>query len=372
MAGGAKGSYAQDKTLSNSGIQKMKSQVEAQADPRLQQMLQGISSGKVKWQDAISGMSKNRNSELDSLQKAMEAKWAESDKIAKQHFREFAGGRAEQEARRVDMLKQGEAISDQMNNLKKDAGYDKQMQDQLFVDPQTGSLIAADQVQNNPLLSGMFGKGGMQDRMLAEEKDLSSRGWSLQPEDHEAYGQASDETARMFGQEEGSLARALASRGLASGPNGAAAVGFSGLAGNKSERLASAQRKIANDRMKMNQERLQSVRNAALQGNQQGMSALNQQFDRNMQGVNSSKDDWKNSAAAAAQEQDFENTRFGQIESTRGPNLMEAGSAALGTAAKAALGAATGGASLAAEGAADSLGSAAKAVKNKPRVDPYI
>ncbi len=153
------------------------------------------------------------------------------------------------------------------------------------MDPRLGSRLASQQVQDDPLSSGYFGKGGLSDRMLDEEKELASRGYSMQPEDHEAFGQASDEIARMSGQEEASLGQALASRGLASGPNGAAAVGFSGLQGNKFERLAGAQRQIASDRMKSNQERLSAVRNQSMQLGEQGQQALSNQFDRNMKGI---------------------------------------------------------------------------------------
>lgn len=65
--------------------------------------------------------------------------------------------------------------------------------------PASGSKLAQDQVQSDSLLSGLLGKGGSMDQALGEEKNLASRGYSLQPEDYEAYGQASGDIARLFG-----------------------------------------------------------------------------------------------------------------------------------------------------------------------------
>jgi hypothetical protein len=197
----------------------------------------------------------------------------------------------------------------------------------------------------------VFGEGGLNDRILSEEQDLAKRGFSLQPEDYEAYGQASNETARMFGQEENSLAQALASRGLSAAPSGAAGVAFSGLMGNKHERLASAQRKIADDRMKMNLERLNSARNFAMEGNKLAQAAVGDQFARNRQGVNDYNNTLKDSANAARMAQEQENVGFEQVEATRGPTLGEVATGVLGGAASAGLGAATGGIGAAAGGA---------------------
>ncbi len=202
------------------------------------------------------------------------------------------------------------------------------------VDPRLGSVLAAKQVQDNPLSAGYFGKGGMSDRMLDEEKDLSSRGYSMQPEDNEAYGQASDEIARLGGQEEASLSRALADRGLAAGPNGAAAVGFSGLQGNKFERLAGAQRKIAGDRMKSNQERLTAVRNQSMQMGKQGQDALNDQYTRNLQGIQDRRKGFESAEAAGVDMQNQNNQSQMFKEKTKKPGaageIMAAGGAALG------------------------------------------
>jgi hypothetical protein len=145
-------------------------------------------------------------------------------------------------------------------------------------DPLQSSRIATQEVMNNPMLSQLFGKGGALERANSEEQSLASRGYSLQPEDHEAYGQASGDIARMFGQQEQSLAQALASRGQSSA--GAAGRSFAGLQGNKMEQLAGLQRKIADDRMNMNMQRLGQTRNFLSQMGNQGQQAIQQQYGR--------------------------------------------------------------------------------------------
>lgn len=156
--------------------------------------------------------------------------------------------------------------------------------------PLTGSKMASDQVRADPLTSGLLGKDGSLDRALGEEKDLQSRGWSLQPEDYEAYGQASGNIARMFGQQEQSLAQSLADRGLASGNSGIAQQQFSGLMGNKNEQLGQMQMQIAQQRMQTNMQRLNDTR-GYLQGlGNLGQTAVQNQYNRNLAGVNAYND----------------------------------------------------------------------------------
>jgi hypothetical protein len=213
----------------------------------------------------------------------------------------------------------------------------------IAMDPLTGSKMATEQVRDNPLFSGTFGEGGLQERMLAEEQELASRGYQLQPEDYEAFGQASDETARLFAQEEGALAQALAERGLASAPSGAAGVGFSGIMGNKLERLASSQRKIAADRMEMNRQRLNDVRQQSLQASQQASGLLQDQFGRNQAGVQDYRQMLRDSASGQqqiAEQKGMDLDNQIKAESMEGPGLGEI----LGAAGGMALGSAAGGA----------------------------
>lgn len=151
-----------------------------------------------------------------------------------------------------------------------------------YYNPESATQVATGQVQSNPMLSGVFGQGGTMDRTNKEEQDLASRGFSLKPEDYEAYGQASGDIARQFGQSDQSMAQALSDRGLSN--SGAAGAAFTGSQGNKMEQLAGIQRKIANDRMNMNMQRLGQTRNFLSGLNQQAGNEIGNQFGRNIQG----------------------------------------------------------------------------------------
>lgn len=165
------------------------------------------------------------------------------------------------------------------------SGQQSAIWDKFQTDGVTGSKLASQQVQSNPILGKIFGQGGLQDRTLQEEQDLSKRGYSLQPEDYEAYGQASGQLANLFGQQEQGLAQSLADRGLASSSNGAAAAGYAGLQGNKFEQLAGLQRNIADNRMQMNLQRLTQTRQMLNQMTDQGTKAINDQYGRQLSGV---------------------------------------------------------------------------------------
>lgn len=167
---------------------------------------------------------------------------------------------------------------DQILNLLRYQGSD------AAIDPLKSSQIATEQVQNNPVLAGLFGKNGSLARAGQEEQNLVSRGYSLQPEDFEAYGQASDNIARQFGQTEQNLAQMLSSRGLSASPM--AGQSFSGLMGNKNEQLAQMQRKIADDRMKSNMQRLSDTRNFLSNLGQQGANAIQDQYGRQLASEN--------------------------------------------------------------------------------------
>lgn len=137
-------------------------------------------------------------------------------------------------------------------------------------------------IQENALLSGLFGKEGLQSRLGTEEQRLATQGYQLTPEDREAYGQASGDISRLFGTQEQAAAQSLASRGLASAPSGVAGATFSGLQGNKMEQLAKAQTAIADRRMQNTMQRLNSTRQMMSDlGNQAG-GLLNQQFNNRL------------------------------------------------------------------------------------------
>lgn len=185
-------------------------------------------------------------------------------------------------ADRVNQYSSGnQSLSDYMSNY----GSNNAAVSGLVMDPLAASRLATDQVQNNGVLGQVFGKGGSLDQATNQVKDLSTRGYSLQPEDYEAYGQASNQIAREFGQSENSLAQSLADRGLAGGGGGVVGSDYAGLAGNKTEQLAAQQRGIAEQRMNMNLQRLTNMQQSQANLAQQGANDINQQYGRNAQTV---------------------------------------------------------------------------------------
>lgn len=162
---------------------------------------------------------------------------------------------------------------------------------QQAMNNQPTSAGATGAVQSSPIFSQLFGDKGTLSRTTQEEQDLANRGFSLKPEDYEAYGQASGNVARMFGQQEKGLAQALADRGMSN--SGASAIQFSGLQGNKMEQLAGLQRQIADDRMKMNLDRLNSTRgfltNMGNQAQQAVQGEYGRQLDTNQNQYNQSR-----------------------------------------------------------------------------------
>lgn len=206
-------------------------------------------------------------------------------------------------------------------------------QTKLATDAITGSRFATEQVQNNPILSKLFGKGGAMERADTEEQDLAKRGYNLQPEDYEAYGQASGNIARMFGTQEQSLAQSLANRGLAAAPSGAAGVEYTGLAGNKMEQLANQQRQIADQRMQMNLQRLNATRNYLSGLGNQAENAINQQYNRQLAGAGEQRSALENaSQLTTAQNAEANNAGLASMQnkqSQKGQTLGEAFGAGL-------------------------------------------
>ena len=210
-----------------------------------------------------------------------------------------------------------------INKAASDAAGNSDLQGALsqINNPNTSSKYATDQVQGNSLFSGMFGKGGYQDQLQNEHQNLSQNGYSLTPQDHEAYGQASDNAARMFGQEGNQVSAQLASHGLAAGGSGGAGVAFSGLAGNQNEQLAQAQRSIASDRMNMNLQRLNSVRGAITNTQAQAQSALGQQENQNQRGVDNYNNLQQSALNAGEANQNQENNQWQQTQSSTSPTF---------------------------------------------------
>jgi hypothetical protein len=261
--------------------------------------------------------------------------------------------------------------------------------DLLTTNPIAAQRYLTDTIQEGPDTARLFGKGGEMDKSIAAtdefmgqgreadkyageiaqgEKDLASRGYSLKPEDYEAYGQMSDELARSFGGQEKGAAAALAARGLGATSSGNAGTLFSGIQGNKAEQLAGAQRKVANDRMNMNLQRLQAQRsflgqqqNAAnakyglaqgSRGQTTALGGLQEQaksdlFNRSMGGRQQTAAEMEAAAGKQLQQQGMNqqqvNTQFEQNEATRPPSFGEVLGNVAGGALGLGVGAATGG-----------------------------
>ncbi len=177
------------------------------------------------------------------------------------------------------------ALNNYANELGLDGSQKTELANAMATNPLSGSRMANEQVMNSPILGQLFGKGGQLEQASGRVTDLANRGYSLQPEDNEAYGQASGNIARMFGAQEQGLGQSLANRGLAQGGSGAAYAGFAGLQGNKNEQLANSQRQIADNRMQMNQKRLVDAQNYTSQLGGQADQAITNQYNRQLAGA---------------------------------------------------------------------------------------
>lgn len=311
---GGDGQKASNVIKSNSGLTGLKNQASLANDPRITNIMSAYGSGKMSLAEAIQAGQKA----------AADAKATQPQAAPSPQGQPPApgGGMIDENAH---LAIPGYNPSPEVAPAPTDQTGDMYhaLVNGMATDPLTGTKFATEQVQNNPLLSGMFGAGGMQDRMGAEEKDLSTRGYSLKPEDYEAYGQASDNIARMFGGQEQSISQALASRGLAAGGSGGAGTAYSGMMGNKFEQLASNQRQIAQQRMEMNRQRLNDVRGTLLKTNALGESAVQDQFGRNLTGTQNYSNTLKDAAHAGQIEQDQENKGFEQQQASQSPGLGE-------------------------------------------------
>ncbi len=171
------------------------------------------------------------------------------------------------------------------NNLMSNVPNMNKDQASEALNPFTGSALASRQVQNDPTLGGLYGKGGQLEQAENEQTNLANTGYQMQPQDNTAYGQAAGNVARLYGGQEAGAANSLSSRGFGSSPSGVAGATFSGLQGNKNEMLAQAQTSIAQNRMQQNLDRLNSVRQYTQQLGQGAGNALQQQYGRNLAGV---------------------------------------------------------------------------------------
>jgi hypothetical protein len=168
----------------------------------------------------------------------------------------------------------------------------------MMTDGVIGSRLASQEVQNNPLTAGLYGKDGLQGQLSEEGNRLANQGFGLQQQDHEAYGQAAGDIARQFGQQEQATMSKLASRGLAGGSSGAAVAEFAGNEGRQNEMLAKAQTDIMQRRVNDTMQRLNANRQMQSQLGAQGAADQQAQYDRQLSGAKNRQQNVINAAQA--------------------------------------------------------------------------
>lgn len=170
-------------------------------------------------------------------------------------------------------------------------------------------------VMSNALTGQTFGAGGTLANTTALENQQAHQGFQLTPEDQTAYGQASGNIARQFGQSDQSLSQALSDRGLSD--SGVAGAAFTGSQGNKNEQLAGLQTQIAQKRMEMNQTMLANTRQFLGNLVGQGQNAVQGDYNREMGRVNQYNQVLGNRA-------DMANNRLTQFQNQANINLGQA------------------------------------------------
>lgn len=189
-----------------------------------------------------------------------------------------------------------------------------------------GSQQSRSEVMADPTLAKYFGEDtealrGDIGNIRSEERDLATRGYGLQQEDKEAYGQASGDIARQFGRAEGGLAQALAARGLSQ--SGSANRAFMGSQGNKLEQLAGLQRKIADDRVKTNMQRLANTRQFQTQLMGQQAQTMGQYTGELGRRDTFALDKGKLGLGTLSGAQDQANLNYDQQMASRGPSMFQ-------------------------------------------------
>lgn len=330
----------------------------AQADPRIAELLAAYGSGRLGYNDALSqagglGGPSGDTSAVDKELSDIESQMGRfrsvfntgqsDDQLAarltgqsQQDFQDLLQRRAEAQTK-----KQG------LGQLTGTAALDA-----LATGVGTGNKLASEQVLSDPLYTGLFGEKGLSGQaqrnygkytgdIAADREALMGRdeSYGLKESDLAAYGQASDQIARLFGAQEQSLAQAMSDRGLGAAPSGVSSQGFSNLYGNKTEQLKNAQFQIAQNRINTAKDLASTRMNASLQAqNQAGQLGLGlgnlargaqgQAYGQNLAGIASRRGDLKTAADLAlsqqAQNQDILNEQFAQRQATRDPSLGEA------------------------------------------------
>jgi hypothetical protein len=353
----------------DAGLANSQAWQQAQSNPAIAQILSNYSQGKMSYQDAMAAANsvKGDTSQTSKSIKELEDKIAAAPKAGwRKDFQSTLGqgalGAAGKDPRGVwTELSQEDKnnksmLEDQLATLRSQLKSEEGMggtagMDALALGTGTGSQLATDQVLNNSLYSGLFGKDGMQgqaqanygtatNNMAADRQALMGRdeSYGLTDQDLKAYGQASDETARLFGAKQMGLSQALSDRGLGAGASGVANQSFSNLYGNQMEQLKNAQMQIAQNRINTAKGLAETRMASSLQAQQQagnlsqglgqlGMAAQGQQYNQNLGGIQTRAGLAGNAsamaAAAQAQNQNTLNEFFNQQQASKSPGFLE-------------------------------------------------
>jgi hypothetical protein len=366
------GSQAKEATAANPAMGTVQSNNFARNSSQLQQLMQQYQAGGLSFADAVKQANGMQASDPYAAQRADLQKRIDetSAKVQREQMGQIGGpvgfGSGQDSIAGNSAV---QSLKDELAALPTfDAGQTNMgtvLSDMIATDPITGSRFAADEVRSNPLTSGLFRQGGIQDQAQARfgllgqniqdsREALMGRGeaYGLQDSDLKAYGQAAANTARNFGGMEQSLSQSLANRGLGTADSGAALGQFAGMQGNKMEQLANAQLGIAQSRINTAKDLATTRMSADLQAQGQnngliqglgtlGQQALSNQFGRQMAG---SENAYNQNAGAAglamearSQQQGIYDNQWAQQQASSF-NPLSAISNLAGTAAGAAAG----------------------------------
>lgn len=196
------------------------------------------------------------------------------------------------------------------------------------LDPSSSLRYATDQINGDSNLSRLYGgdPNSLISQTLGQEKQQANQGFSLQPEDYDAYGQGSGNIARLFGTSNNNLAQSMADRGLSS--SGVAGQNFSNSMGNQNEQLGQLQTQIAQQRMQTNLQRLGQTQQFLGQLGQQQGNEINNQFNRESNGANSEQNSLQNANSLNLQNneamQNQNNQQYQQRDASKPVNLGDA------------------------------------------------
>lgn len=336
-------------------------------NPQLQGIMSAFSSGQMSRQDALSaiqGISGSAGSGYTSQKtKDLQAQVDQVGARGSDHDT-FQDPRWQQQLADV----RSQLAQSQQDDSSGSNNISSGLLDKFYTDAGTGSQLASDFVRNDAGSKGLFGQGGIQDQaqgqygalnnnLASDREALMGRdeSYGLQDSDLKAYGQASSNISRLFGNAGQGLAQNLADRGLGSAPSGIANQEFSNLYGNQLEQLSKQQQQISQNRITTAQGlaqarttadmQQQSANNSLIQslGNDY-QNAVSNQYGRQLAGAQNNYNVLAGNAGMQLNnqglQQNVNNSLFQQEQSAKGPGL----GGLFGAAAGGAIGSLAGGA----------------------------